>query len=80
MIEQLQEQKEAFDIEDMTDVVADTGYFTEKAIIQNKDNEDCRPVVSPAAEGKNCDTVGFTVRRLDEQPGYSYISRLWRQG
>ena len=53
MIEQLQEQKEALDIEDMTDVAADTGYFTEKAIIQNKDNEDCRPVVSPAAEGKN---------------------------
>lgn len=52
MIEQIQEQKKALDIEGKTDVVADTGYFTEKEIIQNKDNEDCRPVVSPAAEGK----------------------------
>lgn len=52
MIGQIQEQKEELCIECQTDVVADTGYFTERAIIQNKDNEDCRPVVSPTAEGK----------------------------
>ncbi len=52
MIERIREQKEALGRETETEVIADSGCFTEQEIMKNKDNEDCRPIVSPAAEGK----------------------------
>ena len=52
MIEQIGEQKEELGIETETNVVADTGYFTEQEIMQSRDNEDCHPIVSAAAEGE----------------------------
>ena len=52
MIEQLKDQKEELGMETKTNAVADTGYFSEQEIMNNRDNEDCRPIVSAAAEGK----------------------------
>ena len=52
MIKQIEQQKEELGIEEKTCAVADAGYFSELEIMKNKDNEDCRPIVSPAAEGK----------------------------
>jgi len=52
MIEQIREQKEELGVEAETSVVADTGYFTEKEIMNTKDRDECRPIVSAGAEGK----------------------------
>ena len=52
MIEQVKKQKEKLCIEDKTTGIADAGYFTEKEIINNKDDEDFSIVVSPSAEGR----------------------------
>lgn len=53
MIGHIRQQKAELGIEENTSVIADTGYFSEAEIIHNKSKEDCRPVVSAAAEGKN---------------------------
>jgi len=52
MIKQIEQQKEELSIEEKTVAIADAGYFTEQEIMKNKDNEDCRPIVSPGAEGE----------------------------
>ena len=51
MIEKIRREKKQLGIEETTDVVADCGYYTEQAIMNTKENKDCRPVVSLAAEG-----------------------------
>lgn len=51
MIAQIKRQKEELNIEDKTTGIADAGYFTEKEIMNNKDDEDFSIVVSPSAEG-----------------------------
>ncbi len=51
MIEQVKEQKKELGIGSNTTGVADAGYFTENAIIDNKDDEDFPIVVSPSVEG-----------------------------
>ena len=51
MIEQVKEQKKELGIGSNTTGVADAGYFTEKGIIDNKDDEDFPIVVSPSVEG-----------------------------
>ena len=51
MIEQVKEQKKELGIGSNTTGVADAGYFTEKGIINNKDDEDFPIVVSPSVEG-----------------------------
>ncbi len=53
MIKHIREEKALLGIEENTSVIADTGYFSETEIINNKNNEDCYPIVSAAAEGKN---------------------------
>jgi|TARA_Y100000310_G_scaffold328120_1_gene395698 transposase len=52
MIHHIREQKEALEVGTETAVVADTGYFTEAAIMNTKDREDCRPIVAAAASDK----------------------------
>ena len=51
MIEEIRREKQELGIEEETDVIADCGYYTEKAIMDTKDAPDCRPVVPPTAEG-----------------------------
>lgn len=51
MIEHIRQEKQAHGIERETSVVGDTGYFSEAAIMNTKDGEDCRPIVSAGAEG-----------------------------
>lgn len=51
IIEEIRREKEQLDIEQKTDVVADCGYYCEQAIMDTKNKEDCRPVVSPVAGG-----------------------------
>ena len=53
MIKHIREQKTNLGIEKNTSVIADTGYFSETEIIKNKGKEDCRPIISASAEGKN---------------------------
>lgn len=53
MIEHIREQKAELGIKENTSVIADTGYFSEAEIINTKGKEDCQPIVSAAAEGKN---------------------------
>jgi hypothetical protein len=52
MLEHIREQKEELEVESETAVVADTGYFTEEAIMNVKDEEDFRVIVSAGAEGQ----------------------------
>ncbi len=52
MIKQVKEEKGELHIEDKTTVIADAGYFTEKEIMSNKDNEYFPIVISCSAEGK----------------------------
>ena len=53
MVDHIREEKQVHGIETETSVVADPGYFSEAEIMNNKDREDCRPIVSAAAEGAN---------------------------
>jgi len=52
MVKQVKEVKNDLEIEDETDAVTDTGYYSEREIINNN-QDDFRVIVSPDAESKN---------------------------
>ncbi|MBN2856777.1 MAG: IS1182 family transposase [Candidatus Delongbacteria bacterium] len=52
MLKLLKKQKEELGIEGKTTSIADTGYYSEKEILYNKDNEDFSVVVSPLSTSK----------------------------
>ena len=50
MVEKVKEVKSQLSIEEQTDGVADAGYFSEKGVLKNKDDENVRITVSPEKE------------------------------
>ena len=52
MTEQIEELKKELEINDKTNIVADSGYFSEREIINNLSKDDYTIVVSPDAENK----------------------------
>lgn len=52
MVEQVKEVKNDLRIEDETDVIADSGYYSEREILNNHNRDGFRVVVSPDAENK----------------------------
>ena len=52
MIKQVKEIKEELKIKEKTDGIADSGYFSEKTIIDNIDQDDLQVIITPNAENK----------------------------
>ena len=65
MLKHLKAQKKELGIEKKTTGVADTGYYSEKEILENKDNPDLSIVVPPLStnqkDGKGIPTKGYLI-------------------
>lgn len=70
MMAQVKKQKEELHIKDKTTGVADAGYFTEKEIMNNKNDEDFPIVVSPSAEVST--TTTSKNEKSNKIPGAGY--------
>ena len=70
MMAQVKKQKEELHIKDKTTGVADAGYFTEKEIMNNKNDKDFPIVVSPSAEVST--TTTSKNEKSNKIPGAGY--------
>lgn len=75
MINQVKDIKNDLKIEEKTDGIADSGYFSEKAIIENIEQDDFSVIVSPDAENKklkNSSNKNFVSIELYQQKDFNY--------
>jgi len=72
MVKQVKEIKKDLEIKEKTEGIADSGYYSEKAIINNIDQDDFKVVITPDAENKNTNNENKVSTEKYQQDDFNY--------